>query len=883
MAEATIQDLCLVERILQKRVDADTGAVEYLIRWQGTDAQGNEYDDTWEPEHNILGDELIDEFERRQAPKRPQRQRSPGRPKGSWRESAEIGQESTQRGQMPLQYGGSAESAPQSTGTRQPLPLAPPQPGMPHTYDQHALLPPPPGYFHPPQYPPHYGHPHYPASHQPYNTRTKRKLPSASNNERETARSAAEANNLSSTVNQESTSMEGVKRQKEGDSLRSQIQSDKYVERRKTNSNGSAPATMRLLKLHFDNEKDYFRSIIEKSTLVKDAAIRDEMVRFLKDPKYPGLADGAQLLESETWLIELKEQKGSSGSLFLALDIPRGEVKALFIPEWMLEHQRKARPGQGIVMKDRTVVSAIMEGDLHGSGLFPPSAIEAEESRYSSTGASLASTEVEGSQESTMTVHLEPTETEASQQSSITIAEAVTEAEKPQRSPTPVSLFATESTNVKGQSSQGTEQEQERVPLPPSPGFFKHKTETDGDVTMKKVSADSVQVPLLHCEWKNCQQTRVSLDELSKHVLQDHLQGLLASSSLSITTSPVNVEAAASALAEGSSWQARYELSQATYRSLQDQIARTKDLASKMDQKIQESRILYTSAVAKSRENIKRLEAHLEWEMKKWNKYQEQKNLMAARMVDPDSNTEIQRKSDTNVDASEPQAESNAKRAGSVLPDIESIKLDKPMEAQSINNIRDIQRTLAAAKEDLARLEEDNLALFEKRRALDTELKTLDEQFQRTVTQLAELKAKEHTTREEIKSRSQSIEDCKATMEQEQAKTRQVVNHLQSVIETMRQSGQQRAPADGHDAISPSMTNAPSPLSPSVKAQLSMSTPTLMPTTAPILSPGTLISQQSNSAQELHATDPTPNITSNFIDLLTTKVIGAGSESENKS
>jgi hypothetical protein len=70
---------------------------------------------------------------------------------------------------------------------------------------------------------------------------------------------------------------------------------------------------------------------------------------------------------SDTWLIELREQQASAGSFFLALDIPKGTVKALFIPEWMLEHQRQARPGEGIVITNRAIVSAIMEGDMQGN------------------------------------------------------------------------------------------------------------------------------------------------------------------------------------------------------------------------------------------------------------------------------------------------------------------------------------------------------------------------------------------------------------------------------------------------------------------------------------------------------------------------------------
>ncbi|KAF9356564.1 Folylpolyglutamate synthetase [Mortierella sp. AD094] len=906
MSEAIIQDLCLVERILQKRVDTETGAVEYLIRWQGTDAQGNEYEDTWEPEHNILGDELIEEFERKQASKRPQRQRSPGRPKSSWREAGELGQETTQKGQISSQYVGPAEPVSQLMGSRQPLSLAPQQPGMAHPFDQHPPPPPPPGYFHghPSPYAPHYSHPHYPtpprqpliSGPSPYNTRTKRKLPSTSNNDQETAEATSEATSVTQgNSNQESASMEGVKRQKEGNSLRSQIQTDKYVGRRQISStSGTTSTTMRLLKLHFDNEKAYFISIIEKSTLVKDVNVRSEMVRFLKDPKYPGLAQGAKLLESETWLIELKQQIGSSGSLFLALDIPRGEVKALFIPEWMLEYQRKAQPDQGIVLKDRTVVSAIMEGDLHGSGLYPPEATEGQESQHLSIDASSApTTGAEGSQQSSVAVSA-PTKNEESQQSPDTTttttttpaAAETTEAKETQQSSDPTPLAVADSASDKEKSLQPIDQGQRRERAPPvsspsssslspsssTPASPAHQVGTDGDITMEETSenfVDPVQTSLLHCEWKNCQQTRATLDELSKHVLQDHLQGLLASSSLAPTTPPVNVEIAASVLAEGSSWQARYELSQATYRSLQDQIARTKDIALKMDQKIQESRILYTSAVAKSKENIKRLEAHLEWEMKKWNKYQEQKSQMAARITDPDGSSEFRRKGDANTDP-------NAKRTEPSLSDLEAIKLDKPMEAQSINTIRDIQRTLAAAKEDLARLEEDNLALFEKRRTLDTELKTLDEQFQRTIAQLAELKAKEHTTREEIKSRSQSIEECKATMEQEQVKAREVLNQLQSVIETMKQSEQQQhALTNGQEGKNPSTSSSTTAASASASLPMTTSVTALSSASTP----SHPISQQSDSTKDLQATDPAPsNTTSNFTDSLISNVNGAGSE-----
>lgn len=72
------------------------------------------------------------------------------------------------------------------------------------------------------------------------------------------------------------------------------------------------------------------------------------------------------LSTSETWLFELKEQQETPGSLFLALDIPSATIKALFIPEPLLEYQRKQHPGKGLVLNDRSVVSAIIAGDLRG-------------------------------------------------------------------------------------------------------------------------------------------------------------------------------------------------------------------------------------------------------------------------------------------------------------------------------------------------------------------------------------------------------------------------------------------------------------------------------------------------------------------------------------
>ena len=78
MTDATLtQHVCLVDRILDKRVNSDTGQTEYLISWQGFDPQGNEFEDTWEPESNVLGEELVEEFERSLARQRSFQQKRP--------------------------------------------------------------------------------------------------------------------------------------------------------------------------------------------------------------------------------------------------------------------------------------------------------------------------------------------------------------------------------------------------------------------------------------------------------------------------------------------------------------------------------------------------------------------------------------------------------------------------------------------------------------------------------------------------------------------------------------------------------------------------------------------------------------------------------------
>ncbi|KAG0033246.1 hypothetical protein BGZ81_008997 [Podila clonocystis] len=83
-------------------------------------------------------------------------------------------------------------------------------------------------------------------------------------------------------------------------------------------------------------EKNYFTALIEKSRLIKDE-LRGDLVQFLRNPKQPGLSEASPLLTSETWLMELND-KGDQGSLCIAMDIPNGIIKAMFVPRM---HQRK--------------------------------------------------------------------------------------------------------------------------------------------------------------------------------------------------------------------------------------------------------------------------------------------------------------------------------------------------------------------------------------------------------------------------------------------------------------------------------------------------------------------------------------------------------------
>ncbi|KAF9100873.1 hypothetical protein BGX29_006200 [Mortierella sp. GBA35] len=765
MAETTTQDVGLVEQILEKRVDMDTGAVQYLIRWQGTDSQGNEYEDTWEPEENVLGVELIVEFEQsRPTMSVHARQPSSTKPNGA--------------AMMPPQTGESHKHHPSVRYPHPPAP-GPPLPAGANRHprtrgwelypDSHLAQSYPPhwkqngasrranhqdipygapaGYYpprHAPPYPsmdnqpPFSGQfplPHHPL-HSPYGhtgsggqlskrdrsaanltTPSKRKASPSMADDSE----SKDMSGVESTADLDTSGMQGTgetdKRLKAEQTLRSYNQAGRYISRRQAAGvNGKSTSTIRLLQLDHDRERAYFKAVIEKSDLIKDVAFRSELLQFLDDPKCPGFDAEAALLRFETWLIELKEQQETPGSLFLALDVPNAIIKALFIPETLLEYQRQQHPEKGLILNDRSTVTAIIAGDLRGSGL---------------------------------------------------------------------------SSVVKNESgSTGIPSLQSRPSDPVT-----NQADMNGDVVMEvaePVDATSV----VSCGWKDCNETRATVQELSLHVQQDHLQSLESRSGITqskvmqngsdaslATTSP---SADASQVTDSSRDDQIVQL-QSSYSSLKSDLVEMKEKIMRSDQQAKDLSTLYASAIETSEENIKRLEAQLEWEMKKWDQYRKESRRMMAFGGNSDPAQEPQPGAAPNDDVSSAGLEQNGQDLVLCAREEDHV-FDKPMEAQSQNSILAIQKLLITAREKQARLEKQNQELVSKRQALVSEHALLDQRYQETLAQLSSLVAKDHDIAEALKTRAKGVEQCRATIDQEQEQSRRIVGELQSKIDELRQS-----------------------------------------------------------------------------------------------
>ncbi|KAG0281792.1 hypothetical protein BGZ95_010445 [Linnemannia exigua] len=748
MAEATTQDVGLVERILEKRVDMDTGAVEYLIRWQGTDGQGNEYEDTWEPEENILGVELIEEFEQSRPTMRVHpRLPSSTKPNGTMPPKGESNKHHPSvrypHPPLPLPAGANRHQRTQGRDHYPEPHLAqsyPPQwqhdGSLRRSGPQHGSYGAPPGYYpprHASQYPPMHRQPpfpgQFPMQHQPMylpygnpgdegllSKRSRAAADFINPSKRKASASVVEDSESKDMSGVESTAdaepagqHEADKRLKAGHVLRSYSQPSSYISRRRaTGINGKSPTTIRLLQLDHDREKSYFISVTEKSELIKDAAIRSDVLQFLKDPRNPGLDPESALLASETWLIELKEQQGAPGSLFLALDIPGATIKALFIPESLLEYQRKQHPGKGLFLNDRSIVSAIIAGDLRGSGLSPA---------------------------------------------------------------------------VNGNSGSPTVAPSQQPRLP---GSATDQLETNGDISMD-VDEPAASIPMINCGWRDCNESRATVQEISLHVHQEHLQSLnsgpgVVTHSKTMHNGPGTSQATGTHEADANQASANVPRDeqviqlQSSYSSLKNDISRMKGDITRSDQQAQDLGTLYLAAIEASEENIKRLEAQLEWEMKKWDQYREETRRMLSLGGHMDM-ASVHDQHSTAAAHNDGATSTLAEQADGL--DSESRLhgdqgFDKPMEAQAGNSIQMIQKLLVTAREKQSRLEKQNQELVSKRRALEYSCP-------------AGIARSHHDTADALRNRAKGVEQCRMTIDQEQEHSRKVVEQLQAKIDELRQ------------------------------------------------------------------------------------------------
>ncbi|KAF9581816.1 hypothetical protein BGW38_001040, partial [Lunasporangiospora selenospora] len=759
------QVVCLVDRILDKRIGNDTGLVHYLIRWQGCDAQGNAFEDTWEPEQNVLGEELIEEFERSQ---QAQQQRAPRDRKRTTTSSSRA---SGPDQREPLDDRHIKEKdmhrPPSQKDPNDNLKYQgyPPHHQSPYMY--HPLMRPPPGYypFHPtyqqpPAFPPPYPttmrHPlHHSMTHPdpmgiPGRAPGAQSSPSSANHsastsDQSTLKRKASLTNGNAAAEQithmtpNASSADPTQEQSKGVSglnggspiTNGRLEGPKRIKDGQsptmTRNGASSGLFIKALKLDLESEKAFFRTVIERSTIVKDLSLRREMISFLRDPKNPGLVNGASLLGSDTWLIELKKHRGGSGSLFLALDLPSGIVKAMSIPEQLLENSRKGQVGEGIVITDHSIVSSIMAGNTGASGMLQ------------SLGSS-------GASEKSLSI----------------------------------------TTNSAEKVSEPTHQS-------PSNGILE---------TSMDMSEPSGPTTSFKCEWMQCGQLLGSLKELSDHVQKQHLQSFsIAKDPESLPevamSSPIMTPTAVSKSAAENDTLLRKQYHQLaeTVRALRSEIVNTREMVSNASQQFQESTTLYTSSVDTSEENIKRMEAHLEWEKEKWSQYQSNKQRMSTNKVNKGqeesavqtiNRTDQQGSDPVDNDAMDITPEHIRKDSGpsssTLVPMTSGDVLDKPFEAQSMNSIQEIQRLLMVARQSQARLARDNAALSAKKRELDEQDKRLAQHFQESVAQLASLEAQDQESSEELQKRSETVKANQTAMEQEKAQAELVVGQLQSMI-----------------------------------------------------------------------------------------------------
>ncbi|CAO3564098.1 unnamed protein product [Mortierella alpina] len=830
MSETITQDFCLVEKILDKRIDADTGTVEYLIKWQGMDAEGNALDNSWEPEHNILGEDLLAEFEREQAAKE---KRSFGSAQAIPTPVA-IGSE---RRRPRSRY--ASEPSPHPLTTHHDLSVARPMiAGLPHSlHPSHPDLRLGPSHAHTSslyRYPP--GHPSRPqhlftpqySVHPSYHRVLMLNEPKSShggpsveglaspsggaqstttagskNSEKTATAAHSETDQNSEATTLGSTSEPASKRYKGDPTLRSRQRLDEYLSRQRADATTKEkPTAVRPLLLMTRRERADFKTVINKSTLLKDEVLKSDMEQFVLNPENHGLTSGSALLEYELWLVEIKAHEGKS--LFLALDVPNGKAMALHIPEWMLEGQRGTSPGEGIRITDRVITSAIMAGNIEGSGLYP--------SPSSSDGS----------------VSQHPVDHRKSESSSSTSQEA---------------------SGVVSSTQDET-----------------HRT--NGPLADKNTHK-TLSSKMASCEWRGCTQALLTMDDLVQHVQKDHLRANAAFAQelqSNGTRDPASLSPGRDMDIDGPntgpSWATRYGVLREDFRSLHSDITAMRERLKKMDEQIRDSDTHYTSAIKATRQNIKRLEAALEWEQKKWEKYQNEKRRMTAQdgeqLLKAGLGTQTAVKNGEEQTSADNQMETNANGRASDRGDH---GLDAVIEAQARNSIREIQKSLVAAMDNEAQLRTDREQLVERKRAMEAEYQKIDEVYQTTITRLSQTESQLLKTREEVKTRTLGVEECKESMALEQQQHQTYAEQLRSKIETLHQT-------------MPSTTQQPSQPPPSA--------PSTLPGLAQTQPNGQLSQSSSVLAQDKAATAAaaarvevkTPIVPAiadqtNFIDLLT--------------
>ncbi|KAG0232659.1 hypothetical protein BGW42_007999 [Actinomortierella wolfii] len=828
-------------------------------------------EDTWEPESNVLGDELIEEFEQARAQGLPHAR--------SLATGPGVGGDRYAHHHLPPHHGGFPVPLPPSS-RHHPMPPYPLGPSFLPPGPYPGPLPPPTSLPAPPNTVNMYGYPmHYPAG--PYPMGMVQRPPMF----------------LQSLQQKADRHLKlGAKRKKDGTKDDAQLNPLKKPSHTYTGSSsstqGSGNNVIRVMNLDLDHERTFFRATVQRSELISDPKLKTELIQYLTERRLPppsttdtpapaptGTADPSStappsddrvLSTSETWLIEIKVQEGKDGSLYLGLDIPRSVVKAVFIPEWMMAHQRKlmqqqkqqqqqqqgemneetkeeSSTNEGLILKDRVVVTALMAGDLQSSGVLPSAASASTPTSASVSGvkAAIPATSRPGPEDaiSQTTDTVMPVEKDISRDHEMKSAPLLT-----------------------SEKADQTQKQEE---------------------TSRLISSTTLSTEEIRCKREGCGQTLSTKADLSRHIQQEHLQDL-DNSTTSTTTAPAAPTATGGWPAliphlpklgtltqdmTESSWQERCEVIQEAYDSLYSQVGQLHRMLEHHDARLREATVLYTTMTKAARENTRLLEARLEWEVEKWQLYEDHKRaltvqypeleaaeaqvaaLKAARASDgqqTDKETEKEKEKDGEKAAIQDGADDVSKAKQSIKEkgegdiDTQSAakektsaskateraagateksnapleassgaaaattaaekRMDGPMAKQSVNTIREIQRMLAQASADQERLERENQMLFEQKRQLDGALNKIQDHYRQTLIQLQQLEAKDRARAGEIASKHAKVAAIQQQMVEQKEVARSKIEELLQRIEGMLVN-QQSVSGGSHESTNNSTTD----------------------------------------------------------------------------